>query len=564
MVDFNSEYKENLKYWLACIVGFVAILTIIIVGGFYIAKPHLDDFVKREIARHSIKAIRSEVSVIGKVNLRNVTIPMPANMSLRIGALSARPPIAFIPGTFTLYDVDLKYNNIHVRIPKISINSVSLEKNDTTVASRFLQFITRVKLSSIVAPSMLISIENENKLTDKIEVKNLQLYGLKNGHIYSVDVETMNLGTTAANGAQPIHIVARSNAIKARDIDIRYAYSVFFGRSNFTNQGKTITGLIALDDTIVDIFKGKEKSTSFSLGRFKTSGLKMKTLKQAPEKLIRAYLSAKKKGNKTAQKTVRNAAFMDALLAVTSIDAKMDKFSINTPQLKAKFDSFQFKPSQWERPVPKKLLLSLDNFSVVPGEIEREDLDFLKNVNFEQLILSGKLDISYDEQKRAISLNVVSFDMKDIGSGEISARISGVDEEVFSGQKNVMIASFQNFCITEASVRYTDAGLIDHLFSHLAQKFNDDKYDLKKELYDDFYLIMTQSPKLLLKNSDKTEIVSKSLGDFAKNPKTLTIKITTKDEKGLRIADLGADLQNNLSAVLSKMNLTIENESSPL
>lgn len=128
MVNFNSGYRANIKYWLTCIIGFVVILTIIIVGVFYMVKPYLDNFVKQEIARRSIKALRAEVSIIGKVNLTNVTFPVPADIKLKIGAISARPPISFIPGAFTLYNVDLRRNNIHIKIPKISLNSVYFKK----------------------------------------------------------------------------------------------------------------------------------------------------------------------------------------------------------------------------------------------------------------------------------------------------------------------------------------------------------------------------------------------------------------------------------------------------
>lgn len=93
MINFNSWYRNNLKYWLTYIIGFVAILTIVVIGGFYMAKPHLDSFVKKEIARRSINAETSEVSILGKINLTNVTLPTPADTSLKIGSISGRPPL---------------------------------------------------------------------------------------------------------------------------------------------------------------------------------------------------------------------------------------------------------------------------------------------------------------------------------------------------------------------------------------------------------------------------------------------------------------------------------------
>ncbi|WP_375608570.1 MULTISPECIES: hypothetical protein [unclassified Bartonella] len=563
MVNLNSGYQSHLRYWLTCIIGFVAILAIIMVGGFYIAKPYLDNFVRKEITRHAIKAETSEVSILGKVNLKNVTLPVPAGTSLKIGAISARPPLSFIPGTFTLYNVDLKHNNIHVQIPQISLRSVSLKEKDRTITSRLLQTMMRIELSSIIAPNIQLSIENKNKQIETVEVNNFQLSDFRNGHIRSVSIKSMDLKTVAVNGAKQMQIMAKSDTIKAHDIDINYAYSIIFGKNNTLNQGKTVTGPIALNNISVDIFEEAEKNSSFFLQQFKTSGLKMKPFEQTPEKLIKAYLNAKKENNKTAEKIAQNGLLLNILLAITSADAKVDNVTVDIPQLKATLESFQFKPSLWKQPIPKKLFLSLNNLSVLPKNMNEKDLELFKNLNFEHFNISGKIDISYDEKKRMLFLDAMSFDMKDVGSGYISAKVIDVDEKLFSGQKNVMIAASQDLGINEIDLQYKDAGFIDKLFSYLAQTLNDSKHDLKKELYDDFYLMMTQTPNILLKNHDEAEKISKSLGEFAKNPQTLSVKIKAKDNKGLTIIDLESALQNDLSKALSKVDLTIKNEASP-
>lgn len=563
MVNLNSGYRSNLKYWLTCIISFFIILAIIIVGGFYMAKPYLNNFVKQEIARRSIKAETSDVSIIGKVNLTNVTLPTPADTSLKIGALSARPPISFIPGTFTLYNVDLKYHNIRVKIPQISLNGVFLREKDSTITSRLLQSIMRIELSSIVAPDIQFSVENANKNVAKFEMKNFQITDFKNGRIRSVGFKNMDLTAIAANSAKQISLVAKSDVIKAHDIDIHYAYSIIMGENNIRNQGKTVTGPISLNNVRADLFQETEKNASFSLGQFKTSGLKMKPLKQTPEKLIKAYLNARKENNQDAEKNARNGILLNTLLAITSADAEANNLAIDIPQLKATLESFQFKPSLWKQPIPKKLLLSLNNFSVLPKKIEEKDLNLLKKINLERFDLSGKLDISYDEKKRMLSLDAMTFNIKNIGSGKVTARVVDVDEKLFSAQKDFMIAASQDLGLTYIGISYTDAGFIDKLFSYLAQNLSDTKHDLKKELYDNFYLMMTQTPKLLLKNHDEAEKISKAFGEFAGNPQTLVVNVQAKDTKGLTITDLEAALQNDLSTVLSKVHLTVKNEASP-
>lgn len=563
MVNLNSGYQSHLKYWLTCIIGFVAILAIIIVGGFYIAKPYLDSFVKQEIARRAIKAETAEVSILGKVNLKNVTLPVPAGTSLKIGAISARPPLSFIPGTFTFYNVDLKHNNIHVKIPQISLKNVSLKDKDRTITSHLLQSMMRIELASMSAPNIQLSIKNKNKQAETLEVKNFQLSDFKGGHIRSVSIKNMDLKTVAVNSDKQMQLMAKSDTIKAQDIDINYAYSIIFGKNNALTQGKTVTGPISLNNISVDIFEEAEKNSSFFLGQFKTSGLKMKPLEQTPEKLVKAYLNARKEKNKVAEKIAQNGLLLNILLAITSADAKIDNVTVDIPSLKATLESFKFKPSLWKHPIPKKLFLSFNNLSVLPKKMNEKDLELFKQMGFEQIDFSGKLDISYDEKKRMLFLDTMSFDMKDVGSGNVSAKVIDVDEKLFSGQQNVMIVASQNIGINEIDIQYRDAGFIDKLFSYLAKNLNDNQHDLKKELYDDFYLMMTQTPKMLLKNHDEAEKISKSLGEFAKNPQTLIVKIKAKDNKGLTMVDLESALQNDLSKALNKVDLSIKNEASP-
>ncbi|WP_078719551.1 MULTISPECIES: hypothetical protein [unclassified Bartonella] len=565
MANFSSQYQNKQKNGLIYIIRFIAIFVIIFVGGFYIAKPYLDNFVKKEMARHSIDVETSEVSIIGKVNLTNIILPTPKGILLKIGSISARPPITFIPGTFKLYNIDLKYNNIHLQIPKISIDNVFLKERDITIKSLILQLLMRLHITSVFAPDMFLFINSGNKSAEKINIKNFQISDFKNGRIRSIGIDNMitniNLVLTSANDAQEVRLIAKSDEMKAYNINIDYAHSIIFGTSK-TKKSKTVIGSITLDNIIVDIFGGSNKNTSFSLGKFKTSCLKMKPMERSPEKLIKAYLNARETNNQEDVKAVRNDALLNSFSAITSIDVTINKAEINMPQLKTKLESFELRPSQWQQSIPQKLLLSLNGFSILSKKMEKKDLDFLRKINFEDLNLSGKIDISYNEEERTLLLNTISFNMKDIGSGSISAKIINIDKAFFSGQKDTMIIASQDFSVPEIDMNYKDTGFIDKFFSYLAQNFGDHDYNLKEELYDYFYLLVTKSLKILLKDHDEAENISKSFGDFAKNPQTLKIKMRAKDNKGPTAIDFKNILQNDLSNILNKMSLTVKNEAS--
>ncbi|CBI76736.1 conserved protein of unknown function [Bartonella clarridgeiae 73] len=565
MANFNSQYQNTQKNWLIYIIGFIAIFSIIFVGGFYIAKPYLDNFIKKEMARHFINVETSEVSIIGKVNLTNIILPTPTGILLKIGAISARPPISFIPGIFTLYDIDLKYDNIHLQIPKMSINNVFLKGKDITIKSRILQSLMRLHIASIFAPDMFLFINSGNKSAEKINIKNFQIADFKNGRIRSIGIDSIitniDLVSTAANDTQQIRLIAQSDEMKAYNINVNYAHSIIFGTSK-TKKSKTVIGSIVLDNIMINILRGSKKNTSFSLGKFKTSCLKMKPMAHSLEQLIKAYINARKTNNHEDVKAVRKAALLNSFSAITSIDVTINKAAIDMPQLKTKLKSFELRPSQWQQSIPQKLLISLDGLSILSKKMEKKDLDFLKKMNFEDFNLSGKIDVSYNEEKRELLLNTISFNMKDIGSGSISAKIVNIDKAFFSGQKDTMIIASQDFSIPEIDMYYKDAGFIDKFFSYLAQNFGDHDHNLKEELYDYFYLIITKSLKMLLKDHDEAENISKSFGDFAKNPQTLKVKMRAKDNKGPTAVDLKNILQNDLSNILNKMSLTIKNEAS--
>lgn len=567
MANFNSQYQNDHKNWSMYIIGFIFILVLIFVGGFYITKPYLDSFIKKQMVRHSIYAETSEVSIIGKVNLTNIILPTPTGISLKIGAISARPPITFIPGSFTLYNIDLKYDNIHLKIPKMFISNVSLKEKDITIKSRILQPLMRLNVASIFAPDLFFFINNGNKSTEEISIKNFQISDFKNGQIRSIGINNIitniNLASTAENDTRQIGLIIKSDAMKAYNINVGYAHSIIFGTSK-TKKSKTVIGSIVLDNMIVDLFQEKDKNISFSLGKFKTSCLKMKPMAHSPEQLIKTYLNARKENNQEGVKAVRNSALLNSLSAITSINLIINKAAIDMPQLKTQLESFELRPSQWQQSIPQKLLVSLNGLSMVSKRMEKNDLDFLKKINFESLNLSGKIDASYNEEKRTLFLDAMSFNIKDIGSGNISAKIINIDQAFFSGQKDAMIFSTQDLSIPEIDLHYKDAGFIDKFFSYLAQNLNDsdNEHNLKEELYDYFYLIVTESLKMLLKDHDEYENISKSFGDFAKNPQTLTIKMRAKDNKGFTAVDLKNILQNDLSNILNKMNLTVKNKAS--
>lgn len=564
MANFGGWLIATLKRWLIYIIGGVVILAILVVGGFYMAAPYLNSFVKDEMIKHGVKADQSEVTVAGNVNLKNVTVPVPEGVSLKIGAVSGRPPVGFVPGSFTIYDIDLKRDNIHVQIPQVSLSGITLKDKDTTIESNILQALMRVGVSSVNAPNIEVSLAGPNGETEKLNVKGFWLSGLKNGNVGSVGIGGMstNVGlpnsNTAENGS--LRLIGKSNAMQANDIDIGYAYSIMAGKIKPDKVGRTVFGPVELGDIAIDVFEGTNRNAHFSLNKFKTNGLKMHPMRDVPEDLARAYLEAKKTGDEKNEKAARNALIITLVSAITAIDAEVEKADIDLPKIKASLNSFELQPREWNQPVPESLLVSLDGLSLNTAEMPQKDFDILRNMGFKTLDLSGKVDFSYNSGRKTLSLNDLSFTANGIGSGQLSATIINAAPDLFSGDKDAALNAANQIGIIKADMRYSDFGFIDKLFTYLAQNLNDNKHDLKQELYEDFYVVMTKSPAMLLKDHDEAQKISSAFGAFAKKPGTLKISLQAKDDKGLTATELETALQNDLATALNKVELTVKNE----
>lgn len=564
MANFGGWLIATLKRWLIYIIGGVVILAILAVGAFYMAAPYLNSFVKDEMVKHGVKADQSEVTVAGNVNLKNVTLPVPEGVSLKIGAISGRPPVGFVPGSFTIYNIDLKRDNIHIEVPEVTLNGITLKDKDTSIESNVLQALMRVDVSSVNAPNIEVSLDNPNGETEKLNVKGFWLSSLKGGNIGSVGIEgmTTNVGlkNSDTNSTNGLRLIGKSNAMRADDIDVGYAYSILAGKIKPDKVGRTIFGPVELGDIAIDVFEGTNRNAHFSLDKFKTNGLKMHPMEAVPENLARAYLEAKKSGDKKNEKAARNALVVTLVSAITAIDAQVEKADIDLPKIKASLNSFQLLPREWNQPVPESLLVSLDGFSLNTSEMPQKDFEMLKNMGFNTLDLSGKIDFSYNSSRKILSLNDLSFTANGIGSGQMSATIINAGSALFSGDKEAALDAANQIGITKADMRYSDFGFIDKLFTYLAQNLNDSKHDLKQELYEDFYVVMTKSPAMLLKDHEEAQKISSAFGAFAKKPGTLKISLEAKDNQGLTATDLETALQNDLATALNKVNLTVKNE----
>lgn len=590
MSNFSRKLVSKLKYGLIYLVGFLIILMILALGGFFIAKPYLDKVVAQEIARRNIKADASQISLLGKVNLENVIIPAPAGLSVKAQRISARPPIGFLSGTATLYDVEICRDNIRIHIPQLQINGIQQKPRNPALQSKLLETLNRFSISAIDAPQIQLTIKTPSGKNEGIDLNGFWARHLQNGRIGEIGIEsfnsTLNVNTLAGLSTHDVGALQRSKtpqremqtaattqkltgelltkgrALSIANINIDYAYQIFTGSvSNIIEeQGQMVVGSMNFNDISFDVFNKNERVIHFALGAFTSQGLKMRPMQKEANQWWKSYLEAKNTNDEVAKKEARNRLIGALLSAITTFNAEIKNANFDLPELKLSLDHFNITPRRWRHPIPESMLISLDNLVINTAKMPQNDLKILKNLGFDAITLSGKLDFNYDEIERTLTLNTLSFDAKNIGAGALSGQAIHVEPNLFSNNQSAILASAEKIGIAHVSLSYIDYGFIDRLFTYLDQQLSDGKGDLKKELYEDLNIAMAQTPRLLLKGHKETEALAQALSSFAKNPGKLSIDIQTKAGQMLSINDLNEILQNNLSHVLDKVDLRAKNE----
>lgn len=570
MSSFLSWLKRKIIRWTIYLVGAFVILAIFGSGMFYMAKPYLTEVAEKKLAAYQVKSDMFDLSLPGNVVLTNVTLPAPDGINVTAERLSVRPPIGPISGSATFNGLLVKYENITLDIPYLTASGISLGDKDMSTDSRVLQNLSRVGVSSLNIPDMKISLLLADGKTEKMSISGFSLSGLKKGMIGSIGLDAMNgslsLGALTHKPELDAHINASSGVLNARAIDIAYGYALLTGRPTGNKSDAYIFGKVNLDKINIDIASSDNQKTSLKLGHLISNGLKMKKPAQAPEVLLKNIQAAKALGDKKLEEKAVKQFVMALVQAITSVDGEVTNVSIKSDKANVSLSSFRFEPKSWKDDfaIPQQMLISVKDLAFDSDNISSHTKEILDMTGLMNQTISGDMQYSYNQRGQTLMIDKMSFDIGGLASGDLSAKIVNVNEGFFSGDPETMSDAIGKLGISEIYMHYNDTGLIDHTFEAIGKEVQpNDVAGLKKELYDDLYLVLTQSSKSLLRDPNQAQRVADTLGTFAKSPKQLSINIKSKDKNGLTLNDLanstGSEERDGLSLMLEKINLTVEN-----
>lgn len=224
MEQENSHTGKGRRRALWAAVAIIAVAAAGVIGGktFYEAK------VKELVARTGATAGSVEVDFLGKIHVRDLTLPLEDGKNLRIAAIDGRPKLPFLDGALDMSDIDVdvptgKLSMAHARIENAAFEkSAQAEGNGGSLPRR----IERFAATRISTPELTLS-QSVATTEQKTVYSNLVLSEIAGGRIarYSIDKGSYDIKMRLPDSDGAIedkHVAVSTGVIAGQDIDVAY------------------------------------------------------------------------------------------------------------------------------------------------------------------------------------------------------------------------------------------------------------------------------------------------------------------------------------------------------
>lgn len=224
MEQENSHTGKGRRRALWAAVAIIAVAAAGVIGGktFYEAK------VKELVARSGATAGSVEVDFLGKIHVRDLTLPLEDGKNLRIAAIDGRPKLPFLDGALDMSNIDVdvptgKLSMAHARIENAAFEkSAQAEGNGGSLPRR----IERFAATRISTPELTLS-QSVATTEQKTVYSNLVLSEIAGGRIarYSIDKGSYDIKMQLPDGDGAIedkHVAVSTGVIAGQGIDVAY------------------------------------------------------------------------------------------------------------------------------------------------------------------------------------------------------------------------------------------------------------------------------------------------------------------------------------------------------
>ncbi|MCW8281798.1 MULTISPECIES: hypothetical protein [Agrobacterium] len=224
MEQENSHTGKGRRRALWAAVAIVAVAAAGVISGktFYEAK------VKELVARTGATAGSVEVDFLGKIHVRDLTLPLEDGKNLRIASIDGRPKLPFLDGALDMSNIDVdvptgKLSMAHARIENAAFEkSAQAEGNGGSLPRR----IERFAATRISTPELTLS-QSVATTEQKTVYNNLVLSEIAGGRIarYSIDKGSYDIKMRLPDSDGAIEdkrVAVSTGVIAGQDIDVAY------------------------------------------------------------------------------------------------------------------------------------------------------------------------------------------------------------------------------------------------------------------------------------------------------------------------------------------------------
>ncbi|WOS65313.1 hypothetical protein [Sinorhizobium fredii] len=207
-------------------------VTAIVAAGVVGGKVVLESKVNELIAGRGGKAGSVEADLLGRIHLRDVTLPLADGSSARIAAIDGRPKILFLNGTFEVTGLEIEVPTAKISVPHARVEDANLDPATLTEllssksAAPLSKRIDRFAAKRVSAPEVALTQAVAGS-EQKTVYKNVNLTEIANGRVarYSVDGASFEFAMDipdGAGGTKQERMTGSIGAMTGQDFDAAY------------------------------------------------------------------------------------------------------------------------------------------------------------------------------------------------------------------------------------------------------------------------------------------------------------------------------------------------------
>lgn len=560
--SLKKKSKRSLVFLFSIFVLFL------IIGFAYYFQPKAQNFAKEKFIKKGINSDTTELSLLGKIHLKNIKFPLKKNIQIEAQEISGRIPLPFLAGHFTLKNVKIKYPFFTIRIPKITLNQISLSSQKFSFLSMMKlnlnDILKNLSVKSFQIPIANIEFENyiytpiffekitgsdyENEILGNLKIQKIETSLRKEDGLTKKDF--LNTSEISEIIQPKFHVLVDKiniNALNLKAIKNLSNYKKIKSSDCFFDKSITFSDEFSFSKmNLKDQIKNQD---IFTINAFQTQNLKLKTKKKQLENLFRTL--------KKESPYKKDMIFLNLMQLIEHFQVNINLLKMTNGFGSLRLTGFQFNINNENSFIPENLhlnisggFLNLSNFGNLTSELFAS---FLK----ETYQFSTSLDMDYQKEKNKLTINNFRFTLKNSFIIDLAAQLSNIYNNKNLDDTNFK-EIFQNASLNSSRLFYNETGILNFL----SEKFEENDIATKDESKEFFENL---SKNLLYdlnskeeKNTEKRKTLIKTFSSLFKNDSAFLLKINSLSKSGVPFSFLKNSENLTSSPFLEGVNISLE------